>query len=86
MARLIAPGMFQNPLRKELNVPSRTSYSDARLFLLNADFAVEFPMSLPPIYKVIKILVIRINNFSLILNIKYCKKGIFTIKCRKNMF
>ena len=55
MARVIAPGMMHNALRKELNVTTRNTLGDAKLFLMNADFAVEFPVSLPPIFKVGKI-------------------------------
>jgi hypothetical protein len=53
MARFIAPSMLQNPLRAELNVTTRSDLGDARVFLLNADFAVEFPVALPPLFKMV---------------------------------
>lgn len=51
MARVLAPAMIHNDLRKELGIPVRKNLGDARLFLLNEDFAVEFPVSLPPLFK-----------------------------------
>lgn len=53
MARVLAPAMLHNPLRAELGVKQRADIGDARLFLLNADFAVEFPVALPPLFKMV---------------------------------